>query len=104
MRTFLEPGLPSLRWTRSFLATCLTDPSGAAIVTAINSLARSLGITTTAEVVETEDQRLLLLQQGCDEVQSYLMGRSMSDGATASFLARQADGGYWAVPFLSGHG
>jgi len=28
----------------------------------------------------------------------------MSNGAIASFLARQIDGGVGAVPFLSGHG
>ena len=94
----------SLRWTRSFTATCLADPSGAAIVTAIIYLARSLGISSIAEGVKKEDQRLFLLQQGCDEVQGYLMGRPMFDWAIACFLARQADDDDGAVPFLSGHG
>jgi len=103
-------GKPELEpiWTKSFVATCLSDPSGAAILTAIITMVHSIGITTTAEGVETEDQRLFLLQQGCDptcdEVQGYLMRGVMSDGAIASFLARQADGGVGAVPYLSGHG
>lgn len=58
-----------------FLCTCLTAPSGAAILTAVISLAPSLGISTIAAGVETEDQRLFLLQQGSDEVQGSLMGR-----------------------------
>jgi len=81
-----------LKIDRSFVTSSLTDPSGAAIVTAIISLARSLGITTIAEGVETEDQRLFLLQQGCNEVQGYLLGRPMPDEAIAPFLANHAAG------------
>lgn len=96
--------IDQLRIDRSFVVTCFTDPSGAAIVTAIISLARSLGITTIAEGVETEDQRLFLLQQGCDEMQGYLMGRPIPDGAIASFLAQQAAGGDGAVTLVNGNG
>ena len=71
LRSFL---IDRLKINGTFVTTCLTDPSGAAVVTANISLARSLGITTIAEGVETEDQRLFLLQQGPDEVQDYLMG------------------------------
>ena len=71
LRSFL---IDRLRINGIFVTTCLTDPSGAAVVTANISLARSLGITTIAEGVETEDQRLFLLQQGSDEVQGSLMG------------------------------
>jgi EAL domain-containing protein (putative c-di-GMP-specific phosphodiesterase class I) len=60
---------------RFFAITCLSDPSGATILTAVISLAPPLGISTIAAGVETEDQRLYLLYQGSDEMQDYLMGR-----------------------------
>jgi EAL domain-containing protein (putative c-di-GMP-specific phosphodiesterase class I) len=43
-----------------------------AIVRAAISLGRNLGMTTTAEGVETEDQLELLRQEHCDEVQGFL--------------------------------
>ncbi len=74
---------------RSFVAASLSDPSGAAIVTAIISMARSLGITTIAEGVETEEQRLFLEDLGCDEFQGFLMGEPMAPETIASYLACQ---------------
>ena len=37
--------------------------------------AREMGIKTTAEGVETEEQLTLLRAAGCDEMQGYLFGR-----------------------------
>ena len=45
-----------------------------AIVRAVVGLGASLGIATTAEGVETEDQLNRLRAEGCTELQGYLFG------------------------------
>lgn len=46
-----------------------------AIIGAITGMARTLGIKTTAEGVETEEQLTFLRAAGCDQVQGFLLGR-----------------------------
>lgn len=46
-----------------------------AIITLVIGVARSLGIETTAEGVETEEQLEHLKLLGCDQIQGYLIGR-----------------------------
>jgi len=64
-----------LKIHRFFSSICFTDPSGAAILTAVISLAAPLGISTIAAGVETENQRLFLHQSRSIAVQGYLIGR-----------------------------
>jgi diguanylate cyclase (GGDEF)-like protein/PAS domain S-box-containing protein len=60
---------------RSFVADLSSDGDAMAIVKAVTSLGASLGMVTTAEGVETADQFDRLVQQGCTEVQGYLVSR-----------------------------
>ena len=53
----------------------IAEPSGTpCIVQAVVSIAEKRHITTTAEGVETEQQREILRRLGCTEMQGYLFG------------------------------
>jgi diguanylate cyclase (GGDEF)-like protein/PAS domain S-box-containing protein len=60
---------------RSFINDLSTGDEAVAIVRAILNLASSLKMTTTAEGVETAEQKRLLQATGCDEMQGYLFSR-----------------------------
>ena len=62
---------------QSFIRNLCSDSNDMAIVKAIMTLGRSLGLKIVAEGVETLDQANLLLAEGCDEVQGYYFGRPM---------------------------
>jgi predicted signal transduction protein with EAL and GGDEF domain len=57
---------------RSFVSELATRDDSKAIVRAVTGLGKSLGISTTAEGVETSEQLALLRLEGCTEVQGYL--------------------------------
>ena len=58
-----------------------------AIVRAVVGLGASLGIATTAEGVETEDQLNRLRAEGCTELQGYLFGRPVPPLEMGNLLA-----------------
>jgi diguanylate cyclase (GGDEF)-like protein len=62
---------------RSFVSDLETNNNNAAIVRAVITLARSLNLPVLAEGVETEAQRLILNQEGCDQIQGYLIGKPL---------------------------
>lgn len=63
--------LDKLKIDRSFVRDLISQ-NGRAIVAAIISLAHSLGLVAVAEGVETEEQRALLSDLRCDQMQGYL--------------------------------
>jgi EAL domain-containing protein (putative c-di-GMP-specific phosphodiesterase class I) len=63
---------------RSFIADIDTHPKRAAIVRATIQLARDLGLSVTAEGIETETQRAFLTDLGCEFAQGWLFDKSMS--------------------------
>jgi diguanylate cyclase (GGDEF)-like protein len=69
--------LDQLKIDRSFISDIATDDSDKAIVRTIISMAQSLNLNAIAEGVETEEQRQILLDVGCDNFQGYLFGKPM---------------------------
>jgi diguanylate cyclase (GGDEF)-like protein len=60
---------------RCFVNDIAETEGSSTIVQAVINIARSRNMTTTAEGVETEQQREMLLSLGCTEMQGYLFSR-----------------------------
>ncbi|MGA9867704.1 MAG: GGDEF domain-containing phosphodiesterase, partial [Acetobacteraceae bacterium] len=82
---------------QSFIRELATQPDSQAIVRAITALGSSLGMKTTAEGVETEDQLARLRAEGCTEVQGFLFSRPMPASEVAGMLERWGEAAYAAA-------
>jgi diguanylate cyclase (GGDEF)-like protein len=74
----------------------LAAKSAATIVRAITGLGENLGISTTAEGVETAEQLAVIRQAGCTEVQGYFIGKPRPPREIPSLL-RRLDGGVFSL-------
>jgi len=74
---------------RSFIEHITGDASSLAIVQAVISIAKSRGIATTAEGVETKEQLELLRALGCTEMQGFLFSKAKPANELASLLLPQ---------------
>jgi len=68
----------TMKIDRSFVNQMLASPQSAKIVQASIDLAHSLKMDVVAEGIEIEDERLALLELGCDYGQGWLFGRPAS--------------------------
>jgi diguanylate cyclase (GGDEF)-like protein/PAS domain S-box-containing protein len=76
---------------QSFIGDLGKREDSMAIVRAVTSLGKSLGIATTAEGVETSDQLSLLRTEGCTEVQGYLFSAPRPAAEVEKLLSRSDD-------------
>jgi diguanylate cyclase (GGDEF)-like protein len=69
---------------RQFVRNMTRDPAMLAIVKTIVTLGKSLGVTVTAEGVESEEQAAMLREFGCPEAQGFLYGQPGDPDATGT--------------------
>ncbi|QLF93642.1 EAL domain-containing protein [Pseudomonas sp. ABC1] len=71
---------------RSFISELDLTPEGAAIAQAIIAMVHALGLKVVAEGVETQAQMDFLTEQGCDEVQGYLLCKPVEAPKLLAFI------------------
>ncbi|HUY61102.1 MAG TPA: EAL domain-containing protein [Candidatus Dormibacteraeota bacterium] len=84
--------LDQLKIDRSFVTGLAADARDLALVDGVVKLAHSLGLTTSAEGVETAEQLAVLRDLGCDYAQGFLMARPLPP---AAFEALWLSGRTW---------
>ncbi|NLC08690.1 MAG: EAL domain-containing protein, partial [Gammaproteobacteria bacterium] len=78
--------IDQLKIDRSFIQNLDTAQSDLVLTEAIVIMAQKLGLKVIAEGIETEAQRQLLLDIGCDYGQGYLFSRPLPAAAFEAFF------------------
>ena len=76
---------------RSFMHDLKAKGDNLAIIKAVIGLGHSLGMATTAEGIETEEQLQAVREQGCNEVQGFLFSPPLAPNAVAGMLATERE-------------
>jgi diguanylate cyclase (GGDEF)-like protein len=75
---------------RSFVHNLASSADSRAIIRAVAGLGSSLGMATTGEGVETQEELDYLKAQGCTEAQGYFYSRPRPAGDTLELLSKQS--------------
>ncbi len=86
-----------LKIDRSFVKEIGDKKSDEAIISAILTLAKHLDLTVVAEGVETHTQLAYLLENGCDEIQGYLVSKPLEPHEFEKWMRAQS----WQHRFLN---
>jgi diguanylate cyclase (GGDEF)-like protein len=77
----------NIKVDRTFVSRLNEGTEHVVIVQAVVSIARALGLTTTAEGIETLDQQEFLAALGCDEAQGYLFSAPVPIAEVPNLIA-----------------
>ena len=75
-----------LKIDRSFISGMMNDPDSVSIVRAVLSLAEALGMSTTAEGIETVELATTLAALGCSSGQGYYFAKPLEADAALDFF------------------
>ncbi|WEX74986.1 EAL domain-containing protein [Sinorhizobium numidicum] len=78
----------TIKIDKYFIKDLESDEKSQTIVRFIIALAHGLGMSVTAEGVETRGQAAWLFKEGCDRLQGYFLGAPMPAAAIQDFLRR----------------
>lgn len=80
--------LNTLKIDRSFVSDIASNNGDSSIVSAIVSMAHSLGLTVVAEGVETAEQLALLQEKNCEYVQGFLFSKPITEFEVEELLRK----------------
>ena len=78
LESFASSSFDALKIDQIFVRDLQSNPRHRAIVRTIIGFARDLGLLVTAEGIETEEQRRLLQDMGCEYGQGYLFAPALT--------------------------
>jgi EAL domain-containing protein (putative c-di-GMP-specific phosphodiesterase class I) len=89
--------LTGIKIDRSFIKDLTSTTEARVIIKSISEIAAALGMSTTAEGIETEAQLASVRALGCREAQGFLLGKPAPANEVAELLRSWPVRRYWAA-------